>query len=313
MTAAELRLRSQVLGTQTLAQDSAMRVGVVNQVWVDLEQKQVLALDVLRGQVFGGDVTGLEFARVGAFGRDAILVENEDVFDNLDTDDLSRVIGSSVVTDAGVALGRIRDFAFDPETGEIAYFILSNLGIPYLPGILDSTYEMAAAEILKGGGDRIIVAESTETRLTVLQRSFLETTFGIGKPPWMVEEFPTALPSAAVDEDAEDYYEDEYADEYEEEETAEPEYGESVYDETDEPQDEFAEDEPFEDESDAGVEDDYIPDTDIKDEYEEAAEAMESTEEEELDTEPDADEVNPEPEGEPFEPPVDIKEEELTD
>ncbi|MEL7084934.1 MAG: PRC-barrel domain-containing protein, partial [Cyanobacteria bacterium J06597_1] len=237
MSAAELRLRSQILGTQTIARDTAMRLGVVNQVWVNLDRKQVLALDVLRGQVFGGDVIGLAFGQVGAFGRDAILVDNEDVFDNLDTDELSRVIGSTVVTETGVTLGRIRDFAFDSETGEIAYFILSNLGIPYLPGILDSTYEMAAAEITNGGGDRLIVAEATETRLTVLKKSFLETTFGIGKPPWMADELPI-LPSAAadLDDDEEDYYEDEYAEEYEEEEADEPEYGESVYAEEAEPE-----------------------------------------------------------------------------
>lgn len=299
MSAAELRLRSQILGTQTIARDTAMRLGVVNQVWVNLEQKQVLALDVLRGQVFGGDVIGLEFGRVGAFGRDAILVENEDVFDNLDPDELSRVIGSTVVTETGVTLGRIRDYAFDPETGEIAYFILSNLGIPYLPGILDSTYEMAAADIINGGGDRLIVAEATETRLTVLKKSFLETTFGIGKPPWMVDELPT-LPSAAVDlDDDEEYYEDEYAEEYEEEDADEPEYGESVYAEEAEPE---PEDEPAEEEP---VEEDYVPDDDPKDEYEEAAEAMEADSELEED-----DDASDEPEAEPFEPPVDLKEEE---
>lgn len=315
MSAAELRLRSQVLGTQVIAQDTAMRVGVVNQVWVDLEEKQVLAFDVLRGQVFGGDVTGLEFAGIGAFGRDAILVKDEDSFDNYDTDECSRAIGSNVVTETGTALGRIRDFAFDPETGEIAYFIISNLGIPYLPGILDSTYEMAAAEITSVGSDRIIVADATETRLTVLQQSFLEATFGIGKPPWMLEDMPTALPSAAVVAEDEDYYDEDYADEYEDEEAAEPEYGESVYDEegdepTDEWVDESAEEDPDAEESDPEESDEaYVPDTDPRDEYDEAAEQMEaSAEDEELpeDTEADLSEED----NEQFDAPMDLQEEE---
>ncbi|MEO1131294.1 MAG: PRC-barrel domain-containing protein [Cyanobacteria bacterium J06639_1] len=272
MSAAELRLRSQVLGTQTIAQDTAMRVGVVNEVWVDLDAKQVLAFDIQRGQVFGGDVIGLEVASVGILGRDAILVKDDDAFANLDTDECSRVVGSTVVTETGTALGRIRDFAFDPETGDIAYFVLSNLGLP-IPGVFDSTYEMAAAEVRSVGGDRILVADATETRLVPLQQSILEQTFGIGKPPWMREDMPTALPSAAAEVEEEEYYDDDYADEYEAEAAVEPEYGESVYDEESEPVDEFEEDEAVDPED---AEEEYVPDADPRGEYDEAAEQMEA-------------------------------------
>ncbi|MFT0813044.1 PRC-barrel domain-containing protein [Synechococcus sp. OH20] len=218
----EVRRRSQVLGTQVISQVNAARLGVVSEVWADLEAKQVLVLGVLE-KAFAGSPRLLELRQVTALGQDAILVPNDEVFDDLDLEGLSRVVGSEVVTEEGIRLGKVKDFQFNSVSGLITGLILSNLGLTFLPGFILSTYLLPANEIVSVGGERLIVADGAETRLTQLAKGILET-LGLGKPPWESGVSPApALPRAvddysAVEENYEYDEEGEQEDDYAEEE-----------------------------------------------------------------------------------------------
>lgn len=211
----EVRRRSQVLGTQVISQVNAARLGVVSEVWADLEAKQVLVLGVLE-KAFAGSPRLLNLRQVTALGQDAILVPNDEVFDDLDLEGLSRVVGSEVVTEEGIRLGKVKDFQFNSVSGLITGLILSNLGLTFLPGFILSTYLLPADEIVSVGGERLIVADGAETRLTQLAKGILET-LGLGKPPWESGVSPApALPSAVEGSAVEEDYEEEYEEEYEE-------------------------------------------------------------------------------------------------
>ncbi|MFS8880594.1 PRC-barrel domain-containing protein [Synechococcus sp. H55.11] len=211
----EVRRRSQVLGTQVISQVNAARLGVVSEVWADLEAKQVLVLGVLE-KAFAGSPRLLNLRQVTALGQDAILVPNDEVFDDLDLEGLSRVVGSEVVTEEGIRLGKVKDFQFNSVSGLITGLILSNLGLTFLPGFILSTYLLPADEIVSVGGERLIVADGAETRLTQLAKGILET-LGLGKPPWESGVSPApALPSAVEGYAVEEDYEEEYEEEYEE-------------------------------------------------------------------------------------------------
>ncbi len=213
----EVRRRSQVLGTQVISQANAARLGVVSEVWVDLEARQVLVLGVLE-KAFAGSPRLLELRQVTALGQDAILVPSDEVFDNLDLEGLSRVVGSEVVTEEGIRLGKVKDFQFNSVSGLITGLILSNLGLTFLPGFILSTYLLPAEEIVSVGSDRLIVAEGAETRLTQLAKGILET-LGLGKPPWLAATGPAPALPRAVDESAgQANYEEEYEEAYEREE-----------------------------------------------------------------------------------------------
>ncbi len=215
----EVRRRSQVLGTQVISQANAARLGIVSQVWADLEAKQVLVLGVLE-KAFAGAPRLLELRQVTALGQDALLVPNDEVFDNLDLEGLSRVVGSEVVTEGGIRLGKVKDFEFNSVSGIITGLVLSNLGLTFVPGFILSTYLLSTDEIVSIGGDRLIVEDGAETRLTQLAKGILET-LGLGKPPWeaavtLNPALPSPIDSTAV-EDEEDY-DEEYGEEYEAEE-----------------------------------------------------------------------------------------------
>ncbi len=214
----EVRRRSQVLGTQVISQANAARLGVVSEVWADLEARQVLVLGVLE-KAFAGSPRLLELRQVTALGQDAILVPSDEVFDNLDLEGLSQVVGSEVVTEEGIRLGKVKDFEFNSVSGLITGLILSNLGLTFLPGFILSTYLLPAEEIITVGGERLIVADGAESRLTQLSKGILET-LGLGKPPWLVAASSApALPRSAADAEAEKHYEETYAEEYAEEDT----------------------------------------------------------------------------------------------
>ncbi len=218
----EVRRRSQVLGTQVISQANADRLGVVSEVWADLEARQVLVLGVLE-KAFAGSPRLLELRQVTALGQDAILVPSDEVFDNLDLEGLSQVVGSEVVTEEGIRLGKVKDFEFNSVSGQITGLILSNLGLTFLPGFILSTYLLSAEEIIAVGGERLIVADGAESRLTQLSKGILET-LGLGKPPWLAAAASApALPRSAADAEAEKHYEETYAEEYAEEEDTESE------------------------------------------------------------------------------------------
>lgn len=210
--------RSQILGTQVISQNSAARLGIVNQLWVDLERRQVLLLSVQK-QAFAATSLMMELAQVTALGPDAILIPNEEVFDDFELEGLSRIVGNEVVTEGGVRLGKVKDFLFDRLSGSISALVVSNLGIPLLPGYVDSTYQLNTREVVGAGDRRIIVADGAETRLDIEQVSLLKQWFNLGGPPWEAQSPSLALPRGSQGiRDEEEDYEDEYEEDYEEDE-----------------------------------------------------------------------------------------------
>ncbi|MBD2099704.1 PRC-barrel domain-containing protein [Leptolyngbya sp. FACHB-261] len=185
-TSEPVRQRSSILGTQVISKATARRLGVVSQLWLDMDQRQVVAVSV-RDNLIAGTPQYMSLSSIALLGPDAILVDNEDVFEDINVDAYTSLIGSEVVTETGELLGKVRDFKFDPGNGEIFQLILSSLGIPLIPSQVVSTYELDVNEIIAVGRDRIIVTEGMEERLTQLTVGILER-LGIGKPPWERDE-----------------------------------------------------------------------------------------------------------------------------
>lgn len=183
---AQLLQRADLIGTQVITRDTGRKLGVINQVWVDIDQRQVVALGV-RNTLFTGEQRYILLDSIRQIG-DVILVEHDDdVTEALNTYNYSTLIDSEIVTETGEVLGKVRGFKFDPETGDITDLILASIGLPWIPAQLISTYELPIEEIVSTGPDRIIVFEGAETRLRQLTVGLLERV-GLGAPPWESDE-----------------------------------------------------------------------------------------------------------------------------
>ncbi|MEB3262080.1 MAG: PRC-barrel domain-containing protein [Cyanobacteriota bacterium] len=190
MPSDRLWLRSELMGTQVITRDTGRRLGVVGEVVVDIDRREVVALG-LRDNPLTRFLPGLPrwmpLDRIRQVG-DVILVDSADsLAEGFNPDRYSRVINSQVITEAGEQLGRVLGFSFDIETGELTTLVIGALGVPLLGEGVLSTWELPVPEIVSSGPDRIIVYEGADQKLKQLGTGLLEK-LGIGGASWEKEE-----------------------------------------------------------------------------------------------------------------------------
>jgi sporulation protein YlmC with PRC-barrel domain len=178
------------MGTQVITRDTGRRLGVVGEVVVDIDRREVVALG-LRDNPLTRFLPGLPrwmpLDRIRQVG-DVILVDSADsLVEEFNPERFSKVINCQVITEAGQQLGRVLGFSFDIETGELTTLVIGALGVPLLGEGVLSTWELPVIEIVSSGTDRIIVYEGAEEKLKQLGTGLLEK-LGIGGSSWEQEE-----------------------------------------------------------------------------------------------------------------------------
>ncbi len=181
-----LWLRSELMGTQVITTDTGRRLGVVGEVVVDIDRREVVALG-LRDNPLTRFLPGLpkwmpleSIKQVG----DVILVDSLDsLSDGFSPDRYGKVINCQVITESGELLGRVLGFSFDIETGDLISLVMGAVGVPLLGEGVLSTWEIPVDEIVSSGTDRIIVYEGAEEKLNQLSSGLLEK-LGVGGSSW---------------------------------------------------------------------------------------------------------------------------------
>ncbi len=181
-----LWLRSELMGTQVITTDTGRRLGVVGEVVVDIDRREVVALG-LRDNPLTRFLPGLpkwmpleSIKQVG----DVILVDSLDsLSDGFSPERYGKVINCQVITESGQLLGRVLGFSFDIETGDLLSLVMGAVGVPLLGEGVLSTWEIPVDEIVSSGTDRIIVYEGAEEKLNQLSSGLLEK-LGVGGSSW---------------------------------------------------------------------------------------------------------------------------------
>ncbi|MEM6610774.1 MAG: PRC-barrel domain-containing protein [Cyanobacteria bacterium P01_C01_bin.72] len=183
MTTENIHLRSEFINTQVIARNSGKRLGVVKEVLVDIDRREVVALG-LRDNLLS--VSGIpKYMYLDSIRQtgDVILVDDENVIEDIDIEIYSKLVNCEVITEAGEPLGKVRDFQFDAENGAVNTIVIASLGIPQIPEQFISTYEISIDEVVSSGPNRLIVFEGSEERIEQISVGLLER-LGIGRPPW---------------------------------------------------------------------------------------------------------------------------------
>jgi len=181
-----LWLRSELMGTQVITTDTGRRLGVVGEVVVDIDRREVVALG-LRDNPLTRFLPGLpkwmpleSIKQVG----DVILVDSLDsLSESFSPERYGQVINCQVITESGQLLGRVLGFSFDIETGDLISLVMGAVGVPLLGEGVLSTWEIPVEEIVSSGTDRIIVYEGAEEKLKQLSSGLLEK-LGVGGSSW---------------------------------------------------------------------------------------------------------------------------------
>ena len=202
MTSEKIWLRTEILGTQVITRNTGKRLGVVSELKVDIDRREVVALglrdSMLTRLIPGGISKYMLLESIRQIG-DVILVDDENIIVDVDPEEYSNLINCEVVTETQELLGRVRNFKFDVETGKISALIIASIGLPLVPEQVVSTYELDVEEIVTNGPDRIIVFEGAEERLNQVSVGLLER-LGIAIPPWEQEDDEDyVLPKASVE------------------------------------------------------------------------------------------------------------------
>jgi len=185
MASEEIRQRSDLLGTLVVTRDTGKKLGVVSQLWVDIDQREVVALS-LRPNLLYGTPQPMFLSSIRQIG-DVILVDDENAIEDIDVESYNNLINCEVITETGVLIGKVRGFKFDVDDGRLTALNIASLGLPLIPDQVVSTYELSVDEIVSSGPDRLIVFEGAEERLVQLTVGVLER-IGIGRAPWERDE-----------------------------------------------------------------------------------------------------------------------------
>ncbi len=184
MTSELIRQRADLLNTQVIAKDTGKRLGIVKDLLVDIDSREVVALGLRDGLLSapGGLVKYMYLSSIEKMG-DVILVPNDDAIEDIDPEAYSNLINSEVITETGDMLGKVRGFKFSGDDGKLTSIVIAAIGIPLIPDNVISTYEFSIDEVVSSGPNRLIVFEGSEERLEQLSVGFLER-IGLGKAPW---------------------------------------------------------------------------------------------------------------------------------
>ena len=186
MSFEQSRLRSDIVGTQVITRSNGRRLGVVSQLWVDLDRLEVVAVGLqenVLSKVIASNEKNMLLTDIRQMG-DVILVDDDMVLDgNVNTAPFNSLVNSEVITESGEVLGRVRGFKFDVISGKLETVVVASLGLPQIPDQVVSTYELPVEEIVSTGPDRIIVFEGSEEKLVQLSVGLLER-LGLGSAPW---------------------------------------------------------------------------------------------------------------------------------
>ncbi len=191
MTTENTHLRSEFINTQVIARNSGKRLGVVKEVLVDIDRREIVALGLRDNLLSVSGIPKYMYLDSVRQTGDVILVDDENVIEDIEVEAYSKLVNCEVITEAGEPLGKVRDFQFDADNGAVNAIIIASLGIPQIPEQFISTYELSIEEVVSSGPDRLIVFEGSEERIEQISVGLLER-LGIGRPVW--------------ERDREDYY-----------------------------------------------------------------------------------------------------------
>ncbi|MGF1540551.1 MAG: PRC-barrel domain-containing protein [Pleurocapsa sp.] len=183
MTTENIHLRSEFLNTQVIARNSGKRLGVIKDVLVDIDRREVIALGLRDNLLSVSGIPKYMYLESIRQTGDVILVDDENVIEDIDIEAYSKLISCEVITEAGEPLGKVRDFQFDAQDGKVSSIVIASLGIPQIPEQFISTYELSIDEVVSSGPNRLIVFEGSEERIVQISVGLLER-LGIGRPIW---------------------------------------------------------------------------------------------------------------------------------
>ncbi|TMX03292.1 hypothetical protein EJD97_017158 [Solanum chilense] len=161
--------RSNLIAKQVISIQSALSLGFVSQLWVDINSWIVFLVEV-RPNLLSGEGEKFLLEDVKQVG-DVVLVGDESVMENeFKLIGLQTLVGYNVVTPRQRNVGKVRGYTFNINSGAVESLELDSLGISIIPSTLVSTYGLFVEDVVDVLSDTIVVHEAAASRLQRLTK-----------------------------------------------------------------------------------------------------------------------------------------------
>ncbi|WP_413162176.1 PRC-barrel domain-containing protein [Capilliphycus salinus ALCB114379] len=160
-TETQMIKRSELINRLVLERNTVEDLGRVEQLWINPQSHQVVALTCKSGLI-RGQKRVFTWDNIVQIGDDAVLVNrpiSQEESDENPTKPEQAIHGMNheVWTDAGNKIGSIVDYIFEQKTGFINHYLYTSQG---LRGVLEGVYILPATAVSSAGNKRLIVLEA---------------------------------------------------------------------------------------------------------------------------------------------------------
>lgn len=161
---AEIAKQSDVLNQTVLDRTSMQELGHVEVLWMYPKVHRVLGF-ICKSGWLGKKKTAFNLEQLETIGSNGVLVNSKPVETDAEkVKQLESLVGCEVWTDAGDQVGKVVDYLFDLETGEIQHYLYVSEG---WSGIVGSVYLLPPNYILRFGNQRVLVPKDSVQSFTV--------------------------------------------------------------------------------------------------------------------------------------------------
>jgi sporulation protein YlmC with PRC-barrel domain len=153
---------------EVITRTSGKKLGYVNQLYVDPARLEVVSV-YLRQNATSFGASNTDHVLLSSLRQigDVVLVHDESALLDPPADETYgyiRVVGTEVETEDGTSLGKVRDYVFNPDNGQIVSIRYDALGIPSIPQSLLSCYSLDWRDVLAVGPLKTVVRRGAERR-----------------------------------------------------------------------------------------------------------------------------------------------------
>lgn len=156
--------QSDLLNQLVINRDNMEELGRVEVLWMYAPSHRVLGF-ICKSGFLGGKKKAFKLSQVSALGTNGIMTHSppEDT-DAEKVSQLESVIHCEVWSDSGQKIGKVTDYIFNLQTGEIAKYLFVSSNLDVLTG---DVYQLFPSQVLGFGSSRVLVPEYVLKDLSV--------------------------------------------------------------------------------------------------------------------------------------------------
>jgi uncharacterized protein YrrD len=155
-TDAAILQHSNLMNRLVLERNTAEDLGRVDQLWLDGKGHQILGLSCKSG-FLGRKRRGFTWAQIEAIGDESVLVSLADDGNAKKPDEAEIPLNHEVWSDDGNRAGRVVDYRFNRETGDVVDYLFVSNG---WGGVTNGIYRLAPTAVISIGSKRMIVRKA---------------------------------------------------------------------------------------------------------------------------------------------------------